>query len=147
MFSGNDLPVGPNGTFPPSRMRTGGNVLTPVRDAEGEYLMSPVAQLPTQEKEFASVSNAAKRHLLFGESKRLKPASLMKMGGGFQVKAARTALIKSGPMPGHGEAVDVRGARYKMRMLEMGRGPQASIEQPHQAFSMTEEGLKPRYTR
>ena len=99
-FSSNGLPLGPNGQFPPQRvnMQTRED-LAFIRDPEGRYLRNEVAQLPTQEKEYSSVANAAKNHLLFGEVKR--QSSLKKMGGGFQREMDRKKLMAR-PMPGYG---------------------------------------------
>ena len=80
-FSNNGLPLGPNGSFPRQRIGNAGTVsLSPVRDIEGQYMENEVAQLPTQEKEYSSVVNRAKEHVLFGEVKR--QSNMKKMGGG-----------------------------------------------------------------
>ena len=98
-FSSNGLPLGPNGQFPRQRVNLQSREdLLYIRDPEGRYLRNQVAQLPTQEKEYSSVVNAAKNHLLFGEVKR--QSSLKKMGGGFQREMDRKKLMAR-PMPGH----------------------------------------------
>lgn len=98
-FSSNGLPLGPNDSFPRQRIGNAGTVnLRPVRDVEGRYMENEVAQLPTQEKEYSSVANAAKNHLLFGEVKR--QSTMKKMGGGFQREMDRKKLMAR-PMPGH----------------------------------------------
>ena len=99
-FSTNGMPLdGPNGSFPRQRIGNAGTVfLRPVRDMEGRYLRNEIAQLPTQEREYSSVANAAKNHLLFGEVKR--QSTMKKMGGGFQREMDRKKLMAR-PMPGH----------------------------------------------
>jgi hypothetical protein len=69
MFSGNDFPVGPNNQFPKQRIDTSGNMIAPAVDVVGSYMNSPVANLPTIEKEYSSVVNRAKRHMAFGQRK------------------------------------------------------------------------------
>ena len=99
-FSTNGMPLdGPNGRFPRQRIGNAGTVfLKPVRDVEGRYMENEVAQLPTQEKEYSSVADQAKNHLLFGEVKR--QSNMRKMGGGFQREMDRKKLMTR-PMPGH----------------------------------------------
>lgn len=94
MFGDNDFPVGPNGEFRGNRMRTGGNRLIEPQNREGEYLLSRVAQLPTEEKEFSTVANSAKAHMAFGERRRERPRSLQKMGEGFQHKQHGQRLMR-----------------------------------------------------
>ena len=99
-FSGNDLPIGPAGGFPRQRVSTAGNVLNPVRDIEGAYLRSPIAQLPTVEKEYSSVVNRATKHMKYGEVKMGKKHT-KGMGGGFQKEIERKKLVNYKRMPGH----------------------------------------------
>ena len=115
-FSTNGMPLdGPNGSFPRQRIGNAGTVfLRPVRDMEGRYLRNEIAQLPTQEKEYSSVANAAKNHLLFGEVKR--QSHMKKMGGGFQREMDRKKLMAR-PMPGHTGVMSI-GPR-KMRGANM----------------------------
>ena len=98
-FSGNDLPIGPAGGFPRQRIRTAGNVLRPVQNVEGDYLNSPVAKLPTVEKEYSSVVKRATGHMNYGEVKIQN--NMKSMGGGFQREIERKKLVNYKPMPGH----------------------------------------------
>ena len=100
MFSGNDLPIGPTGSFPPQRIQTNDRMLPPPSDAEGAYMNNPFVQLPTEEKEYSSVADRAKMHLTFGEPLPTVK-SLRAMGGGFQRDRQRAALKNAKSMPGH----------------------------------------------
>lgn len=134
-FSGNDLPLGPNGQFPRQRIATENNPLMPVMDAEGAYLRSPVAQLPTEEKEYSSVVKRATGHMNFGEVKQKR--NMDAMGKGFQRDKDRKKL-KNG-----------RSYRAKNRLAEtnvLSHGPVFKMSNLEETEEVGLSGVVPKKT-